>query len=462
MRENRMTFGEHLEELRTRVILSLLALAVSTMVCLSFGDTFMAIVKQPHEHAIKGAMIRRNFIRLKKEGEKLAKVQTIGAAGGRWDLAFPEAVRAAVISRTETELLRPFEAFVSDPRVFEAFPANRRAGFKEAWTQFAHQFTATLRGLEGDGNLPLPGVDYIQRFDTLLVDLKGVGVDREPNWIQELLGFGESFEKVIAPVEQFVRFLKKRREELTLHYLEIPDLAGLKAAVDEAVADEKSQDTVRKLETTFKSLDRIVSDLRNKEPRNPIMTKYQEGFMTYFKVGLIFGLFFALPLILYEMWKFVGAGLYEHEQRYVLVFLPFSIILFVAGSLFGFFVMVPIGLEFLASWGVAYAEPMFALGDYVSLFFTLTIMLGLVFQTPLVMIFLYQIGVVTPQGFAAARKYTLLGAVVFSTLVTPPDPLSWSMMTAPIMILYELGIRICMAIERRKRRPASAEADGSS
>ena len=124
--------------------------------------------------------------------------------------------------------------------------------------------------------------------------------------------------------------------------------------------------------------------------------------------------------------------------------------------------MVPIGLEFLASWGVAYAEPMFALGDYVNLFFTLTIMLGLVFQTPLVMIFLYQIGMVTPQGFAAARKYTLLGAVVFSTLVTPPDPLSWSMMTAPIMIRYELGIRICMAIERRKGRPASAEADGSS
>ena len=86
----------------------------------------------------------------------------------------------------------------------------------------------------------------------------------------------------------------------------------------------------------------------------------------------------------------------------------------------------------------------------------MTVLLGLVFQTPLLMIFLNLIGMVPAAGFAAMRKYTLLGAVIFSTIVTPPDPLSWSMMAGPIMILYEFGIRICGFLEKRRARTAAA------
>ena len=184
--------------------------------------------------------------------------------------------------------------------------------------------------------------------------------------------------------------------------------------------------------------------------------------MTYFKVAIIFGLFFSIPMILYEMWKFIGAGLYANEQQWVLVFLPFSVALFFGGALFGYFSVIPVALGFLAGWGADMVEMSFTLSNYVGLFFTLTVLLGLVFQTPLVMIFLGKIGMVTPAGFRSARKWAAMGSVIFAALVTPPDPLSWSLVALPMIALYELGILLVAVGCRKKQAPREKPKDDSS
>jgi sec-independent protein translocase protein TatC len=175
-------------------------------------------------------------------------------------------------------------------------------------------------------------------------------------------------------------------------------------------------------------------------------------------VAVIFGIFLALPLVLYELWKFVGAGLYPHEQKYVVTLLPFSLGLFVGGALFGYFGLIPVGLEFLAGWGIEDVDLNITLGSYVGLFFTLTLILGLVFQTPLVMIFLAKIGIVDVQGFRKARRVAIFVGVCLAVVLTPPDPFSWSLMAAPMILLYEVGIVACRFLERRKPRTAGGQA----
>jgi Tat protein translocase TatC len=299
---------------------------------------------------------------------------------------------------------------------------------------------------------PIEEQNYLERFRRLREDLQHVMGTINLSMMQQVMGFALDADTVQRPLGAFVAFLEERSRAILERP---PSLQELPALVrDDAVR--------RDVASSYLALSADLEILKKSDAQLLKVMKYPEALMAYFKVALIFALLISLPLILYEMWKFVGAGLYEQEQRYVLIFLPFSIAFFLLGALFGYWWMVPIGLQFLASWGSEYAEISFTLESYIGLFFTLTIVLGLVFQTPLVMLFLHRIGIVSASGFAAARKYTLLGALVFSIIVTPPDPLSWFFVTAPIMLLYELGIQIAKRLERRKSRAASSEAPASS
>jgi len=183
---------------------------------------------------------------------------------------------------------------------------------------------------------------------------------------------------------------------------------------------------------------------------------YTENFSSYLKVVMVFGVFFAVPFILYELWKFIGAGLYLHEQRYVVTFLPFSLVLFLAGGVFGYFIMIPVGLEFLAGWNAADVELNFRLGNYVGLFLTLTLILGVVFQTPLVMVFLNKLDIVSVDVYRRARRVAVFIGVCLAVVLTPPDPFSWSLMAVPMILLYELGIIVCRLLGSRTPEASAA------
>ena len=153
-----------------------------------------------------------------------------------------------------------------------------------------------------------------------------------------------------------------------------------------------------------------------------------------------------------EGWKFVGAGLYKNEQRHVKMFLPFSLGLFAVGAFFGYTILIPVALTFLAQWGGADIQMAFTLGDYIGLFFTLTLVLGLVFQTPLVMVFLNRIGMGSVQGFGRARRMAILVGFVVSAFLTPPDPFSLLLMAGPLVLLYEVGILVCRLLNFRRKK----------
>ncbi len=169
---------------------------------------------------------------------------------------------------------------------------------------------------------------------------------------------------------------------------------------------------------------------------------YQEGFYAYMKLCFITSVFLAYPIIIYQIWQFVSVGLYKKEQRYVLLFLPVSYVAFVVGGLFGYFLLIPFGLQFLIGILGPGIQPIITMRDYVSFVFMLTVALGLVFQLPLIMLLLSKIGFITSDKFVAWRKYAILVIFIIAAVVTPPDPFTQIMTAIPMIILYELGILI--------------------
>jgi len=175
---------------------------------------------------------------------------------------------------------------------------------------------------------------------------------------------------------------------------------------------------------------------------------YQEGFYAYMKLCFITSVFFAYPIIIYQIWQFVSVGLYKKEQRYVLLFLPVSYAAFVVGGIFGYFLLIPFGLQFLIGILGPGIQPIITMGTYVSFVFMLTVALGLVFQLPLVMLLLSKIRFITPDKFIVWRKYAILVIFIIAAIVTPPDPFTQSMTAVPMIVLYELGILISKPTKR--------------
>lgn len=187
--------------------------------------------------------------------------------------------------------------------------------------------------------------------------------------------------------------------------------------------------------------------------------RYQEAFMSYLKAAFVVALFVAAPFIGRELWAFIAAGLYDHEKRWVNIVAPLSYVIFLVGVLFGYFVLIPFGLRYLATYaGPELVESSITLSDYLSLFITLTLVVGVFFQLPLLMSFACLIRVVTWQFFAEKRRYFLLVAVIVGAMFTPPDPVTQMLLAGPLVLLYEVGIWLCRFISLRREDPPEPPA----
>ncbi len=187
---------------------------------------------------------------------------------------------------------------------------------------------------------------------------------------------------------------------------------------------------------------------------------YIEGFFSYCKVCLVSALLVGGPILLWQVWKFVSAGLYEHERRHVTRWIPLSIVLFVVGVVFGYLVLLPVTFTFLAGVELEGVGLSIRLEGYLNIFLLLTFALGAIFQLPLVMLVLSRIGLFTPAGYRSKRKIFILLAVVAAALATPgPDPSAQVILAIPMIALYELGILLAAA-GYRARRSAEEVAAG--
>lgn len=174
----------------------------------------------------------------------------------------------------------------------------------------------------------------------------------------------------------------------------------------------------------------------------------QEAFITNVKIALLGGFYFASPYVLYQVWQFIAAGLRKKEKRFSSLYIFFSFIFFILGSSFGYCIIVPIGIRFLLSFGSSHVIPMISVGRYISFVGLLTLVFGLIFQVPLIMLLLSKIGIVTPQSLSRNRKYAILIIFIAAAILTPPDVVTQCLMAIPLVILYELSIVLSKISQR--------------
>jgi sec-independent protein translocase protein TatC len=187
-----------------------------------------------------------------------------------------------------------------------------------------------------------------------------------------------------------------------------------------------------------------------------------EALVTNMKISLIAGLFVALPFILYQVWGFVSPALYRHERRYLALVVLMSLTLFLLGSAFAYLVVLPFTIAFFQSFAGPGLTAMFSYDKYVSFIGTLTILFGLVFQLPLVVLFLAQVGLVTPAGLRRQRRLAILVIFIVAAVLTPPDVVSQVLMALPMIGLYETSIVLASMMVRRRSSKAEMEVEKSS
>lgn len=188
-----------------------------------------------------------------------------------------------------------------------------------------------------------------------------------------------------------------------------------------------------------------------------IFTNLPEMFFTYLKVAFLSGILLVAPFIFYQLWMFVAPGLYRNEKKYVIPFVVASTILFVGGSLFGYFVVFPFGFKFFIGFSNEYVKALPSVKQYFSFAIKLLFAFGIVFELPVVIFFLTKMGVVTPELLRRKRKYAILLTFVLAAILTPPDVITQLMMAGPLILLYEIGILVSMMARKKKQEKLEAE-----
>ena len=175
----------------------------------------------------------------------------------------------------------------------------------------------------------------------------------------------------------------------------------------------------------------------------------QEAFMIWLKAGLISALVMTSPWIFWQIWMFVGSGLYPHEKRYVYIFLPFSLTLFLSGTALAFFFVFKPVLNFLFGFNAMMdIDPDPRISEWMSFVMFLPIGFGIAFQLPLVMLFLNRIGLFSVEVYLQKWRIAILVIFVISMLLTPADPISMLLMACPLTLLYFLGVALCKWMPR--------------
>jgi len=172
-----------------------------------------------------------------------------------------------------------------------------------------------------------------------------------------------------------------------------------------------------------------------------IFVEVTEMLSTYMQVCLIGGIILSMPVLVYELIAFVTPALTAQEKKYVWIILPFIILMFAGGVLFGYFILIPPAMQFLLSFGADIATPQIRIGNYISLVSRLLLAIGLVFETPIITTFLARLGILSWRWLAKQWKWAFILAFVLGALITPTlDPVNQTLVALPLIVLYLLSI----------------------
>ncbi len=166
-----------------------------------------------------------------------------------------------------------------------------------------------------------------------------------------------------------------------------------------------------------------------------------DGMFAAMKISMYGAIALSAPVLLWQMWQFIAAGLYANERRAVFKYFPISLLLFLGGVTFGYFVLCPVGFYFMAtSYPPEEVNYIGGLGEYLGVLSTITLALGLVFQLPLVMNALARLDLVTFDQFKRFWPYFIVAAFVLGGIITPPDPYTQTFVALPAILLYGVGL----------------------
>ncbi len=207
------------------------------------------------------------------------------------------------------------------------------------------------------------------------------------------------------------------------------------------------------------SLDFSISDLRLEfvpvdklQSTKLVFLAPAEAFWMNMKVAFVAALMFSLPVIFHQFWRFIAPGLNEKEKKYVVPFILAATSLFIAGAAFCFLIVLPFALGFLLSYKIGdFLMPMISVGQYTDFCLKFLLAFGVIFELPIVIIFLAKMGIVTTESLKRKRRLAIVLAFVAGAVLTPtPDAFNQTLMAVPIILLYELGIILSVFFTKKK------------
>jgi sec-independent protein translocase protein TatC len=178
--------------------------------------------------------------------------------------------------------------------------------------------------------------------------------------------------------------------------------------------------------------------------------KVQTIFMIKLELSLLSGAVISLPYIFYQLWAFLAPGLLENERKYAIPVIFFATLSFIIGAMFAYFIIIPLALDFFMNMAPASIENNIALDFYIGFLLRLIIVFGIVFELPMVSLFLTKLGILTPEFLKKYRRYAIVIFFILAAILTPPDPTTQVLLAIPLLLLYEVTIWVSYLFAKKK------------
>ncbi|MGM9966395.1 MAG: twin-arginine translocase subunit TatC [Rummeliibacillus sp.] len=178
----------------------------------------------------------------------------------------------------------------------------------------------------------------------------------------------------------------------------------------------------------------------------------------YMSISTTLALGLSLPFLMHFVWNFIKPGLKENEKGFLGLYSPVMLVLFVIGVAFGYYVLNPLSYSFLVGIGESNFDVMISASQYMSYLIMTTVPIGLLFELPILAMFLSTIGVLTSVAMKSIRKWSYVSMAVLSALITPPDFMSQLIVLIPMILLYEISILLVKKIERKQAAKLEKES----
>lgn len=455
----RMSFGEHLEELRKVLVKALLGVAIGTAIGIYFSSDVVRILKAPLVRALEKYQQQQDQLRLTGAGgwlppdlqpwlDERQSPESVFVDPGQLISAIraiePEFLKNVDVSAYQLVVknVKPDQAVRLCQRlaIRTGEPASAEQKLQVIWELIPPADQAVIERIGRAAEATASDLSEITRI------LNGVMSRAELNQ-------SAAFAAHLAAPSEAARWLLGSTERNPLHEMAV------------ALQSQPDDDTTRRLNRALLAIvfpqelqplrqELIPLQIWREVNVQPQALSVIEPFMIWMKAGIICGLVLSSPWVFYQVWTFVAAGLYPHEKNYVYLYLPISLGLFFGGILLAYFFVFDPVLQFLFSFNAELGiSPETRINDWLGFFMFLPLGFGIAFQLPLVMLLLNRLGVLSVEAYLAKWRIAIMVIFVVAMVLTPADPISMLLMAFPLTLLYFVGIALCRWMPGRRPHP---------